>query len=578
VPNRREVIKMVVGAGGAVIVGGLPERAQAQRALCSPSDHPPVAPSPTFPENLKFTDPLFIPPVVTPIELGQLNPPPNLTDESVHQLITKFPPKLFYQLVVQEVMHDFTPVSHVYPPSPFWTFNGVNPVIQAQYGQPILVRYLNNLPCGTPSGNFGDQGIATHLHNFHSHSNSDGIPFLKYFPIGCANGAPNFQDSHYAMFPAGNDPSEVLSTLWYHDHAEDHTAENVYKGLAGPFLAFDALDSGNENDPNPNAFHFPSGQFDIPLIWGDKRFDANGILTFDTRQTDGFLGDIFTVNGTAFPFLNVFARKYRFRLINAGPSRFYDFFLVKPDPSDPENRAKETVISKTQILNDSNCLPAPITVDHVPLSVSERADIIADFSQFPEGTVLYGENRLQQTNGRGPSGHDLSDASQFDRIIKFVVGKTHPDHSQIPQKLRPDIEINLSNVVNTRLWTFDYLNGQWTVNGRIFDSTRADAIIKKNTAEKWIFRNEGNLWSHPIHVHLEEMHIISRNGIKPISVGGTTIDGRDENCRKDTFRLGPNDEIVVFIQFRDFTGTWVMHCHNVIHEDHAMMVRFDVVD
>ena len=28
--------------------------------------------------------------------------------------------------------------------------------------------------------------------------------------------------------------------------------------------------------------------------------------------------------------------------------------------------------------------------------------------------------------------------------------------------------------------------------------------------------------------------------------------------------------------FRDFTGKYVMHCHNVVHEDHAMMIRFDI--
>ncbi len=578
---------MICGAGGAMIVGGLPETAEAQRALCSPSDHPPFTPSPTFPEASKFTDPFFIPPVASPVPLSSLNPPPNLTDESVHQLITQYPPQLFYQLVEQEVMHDFTPVSHVYSPSPVWVFNQVNPIVQARYGQPILVRYLNNLPCQTlapppPRGNgdpyqFGDSGTATHLHNFHSHTNSDGVPWLKYYPMGCNPGAPNFQDSHYAMFPAGQDPKEVMNYLWYHDHAEDHTAENVYKGLAGPFFAFDELDSGDENDPNPNAFHLPSGQFDVPFVWGDKRFDANGFLTYDRLQTDGFLGDIFTVNGIAFPVFHVAARKYRFRLLNAGPSRFYDFFLVLPDPSDPNNPDKETVISKTQITNDGNFLAHPITVDHIPLSVSERADIVVDFSQFAPGTVLYAENRLQQTNGRGPSGHDLTDASQFTRIVKFVVGNPVPDNSQVPQNLRPDIDVNLGRVVNTRLWQMDYLNGLWTINGRIFNRDRADAVVKLNTAEKWVFRNEGGIWSHPMHTHLEEQHLLSRNGVRPVEVGGTTIDGRDQNVRKDTFRLGPNDEIVMFIQFRDFTGSWVMHCHNVVHEDNAMMIRFDVV-
>jgi len=32
----------------------------------------------------------------------------------------------------------------------------------------------------------------------------------------------------------------------------------------------------------------------------------------------------------------------------------------------------------------------------------------------------------------------------------------------------------------------------------------------------------------------------------------------------------------MFIRFQDMSGRYVMHCHNVVHEDHAMMVRFDI--
>ena len=33
----------------------------------------------------------------------------------------------------------------------------------------------------------------------------------------------------------------------------------------------------------------------------------------------------------------------------------------------------------------------------------------------------------------------------------------------------------------------------------------------------------------------------------------------------------------VLLRFRDFTGKYLMHCHNLTHEDHAMMVRCDIV-
>ena len=47
--------------------------------------------------------------------------------------------------------------------------------------------------------------------------------------------------------------------------------------------------------------------------------------------------------------------------------------------------------------------------------------------------------------------------------------------------------------------------------------------------------------------------------------------------RKDVINLGPNDEVKIFMRWRDFLGRYVMHCHNVVHEDHAMMLRWDIV-
>lgn len=36
-------------------------------------------------------------------------------------------------------------------------------------------------------------------------------------------------------------------------------------------------------------------------------------------------------------------------------------------------------------------------------------------------------------------------------------------------------------------------------------------------------------------------------------------------------------EVQLYMQFRDWYGDYPMHCHNVVHEDHAMMVLFRIV-
>jgi FtsP/CotA-like multicopper oxidase with cupredoxin domain len=66
---------------------------------------------------------------------------------------------------------------------------------------------------------------------------------------------------------------------------------------------------------------------------------------------------------------------------------------------------------------------------------------------------------------------------------------------------------------------------------------------------------------------MEECQILSRNGRTPPVT---------ECSKKDTIRLGFNEEVVFLMRFRDWLGLYVMHCHNVIHEDHAMMMQWEV--
>jgi FtsP/CotA-like multicopper oxidase with cupredoxin domain len=90
-----------------------------------------------------------------------------------------------------------------------------------------------------------------------------------------------------------------------------------------------------------------------------------------------------------------------------------------------------------------------------------------------------------------------------------------------------------------------------------------------------VFQNHGGGWAHPIHPHFEECRVLSRNGVvtKPDRLANGFID----YGRRDVVGLFDNEEVRVFFRFRDMKGRYVMHCHNVVHEDHAMMIRYDIV-
>lgn len=559
--KRRDVLKMGLAAGGSA---GLLAGRNSYAQLCDPDGRPEgvlagiVDPSPPVEP---FTAPLFQMPVLQPVPESEINPPP---DPNRHQRFNEFAPQKYY---IQH-MNEFKWVYHpdgVYGNNAtgigswHWGFDGMAPgqTLKARYGEPAFLRRFNDVPpVGVTNVTFALPSFTVHHHNGHQASESDGIP-QDYFNSG------EFWDHHFPHFPAGspddpqglNDDSEVMSTLWYHDHRLDFTATNVYAGISGFYLLFDEKDSDDENDTNPNAFRLPSGKYDVPLIMHDVLFDQNGQVVFDRSLLNGWLGDKITVNRTIEPYLEVERRKYRFRVLNGGPSRIYQLFMSDETPF--------IVLS-----NDGNLLEEPVVADSLTIGVAERHDVIIDFSRYSAGETVEIFNRLRQTDGAGPDGRLVEPGMP---VIQFrVVEATGPDNSRIPDQLRSLPNIDFSEVVRERDFLFDYDGGLWTVNGRLMDENRVDAAIETGSAELWTFRNAGTTWSHPVHTHFEEFQIIKWNGV-PIPRGSVL------RSRKDVILIGPGDSVTFFGRWRDFLGKHVMHCHNVVHEDHAMMIRWDMV-
>jgi FtsP/CotA-like multicopper oxidase with cupredoxin domain len=488
----------------------------------------------------------------------------------------QFPPQKFYELDMQEAQHKLHPD---YSPTTVWGFDGLvpGPLFQARYGEPILVRFHNHLPSVKVPQNFGIAEMTTHLHNAHTPSESDGNPVNFFNSINDPNAINplGFKDQHYPNVLAGytalgnkvGNPNEALSSLWYHDHHLDFTAQNVYKGMFGCYNLFDDKDTGDET----TGLRLPSGKYDIPIFFNDFVFDQNCQTVFDLFDLDGILGDRFSANGAIQPFLEVDKRRYRFRLYNPGPSRWWEWALF-----DGTN-----YIPFWQISSDGNLLPQAIQTLSVRLAVAERVDIIVDFSKI-KASRLYIVNRLEQVNGRGPTGKILTPGTP---VVQINVGASAPDHSvdpaAAPLLMRDLPDPNFSALLaraakaTTRTWRFERGNGGWQVNGNLFDENVVSAAIPQESEEVWIIQNPGGSWRHPVHIHFEEHRVLARNGVavKPNTQFNASVD----YARKDVIELNTNEEVRVFMRFRDMKGRYVMHCHNVVHEDHAMMIRWDIV-
>ena len=121
---------------------------------------------------------------------------------------------------------------------------------------------------------------------------------------------------------------------------------------------------------------------------------------------------------------------------------------------------------------------------------------------------------------------------------------------------------------NQRTFEFNRTGGAWAINGQFFNGNAPTFTVQQGVPQIWTLKNGGGGWAHPIHIHLEEFRILQRNGGLPAP---------EDMGRHDVVLLEEGEEVKIYIRFRTFTGKYVLHCHNTLHEDHAMMLRFDIV-
>jgi FtsP/CotA-like multicopper oxidase with cupredoxin domain len=596
--SRRELFKMgLLTAGGMLVAkSGLTARgAYAQTVnggtnqMCLPNNQP------ASPPTRSFIEPLTVMPVARTV--AALSPTPTLAPntqagevraapfQAPEIDINRFPvvPSRLYHFTQRQITASQSPDL---PVQTLWGFDdGVHaispgPTYRANYGAPQLTRNINALPPASQNGGFGMPSVTTHLHNGHTPSESDGNP-CDFYSAGhfCDQYYPNVLAGFNSDHEPNGDINESLSTLWYHDHRVDFTSQNTYKGLVGFYCLFNELDTGDEH----TGFRLPSfPQFDIQLAFADKVYDPQtGLLAFDLFNLDGILGDKFLVNGKIQPFFQVQPRRYRFRLLDTGPSRFYEYFLT-----DLNNLG--AVNPFWVIANDGNLLPAPVQVQSVRIGPAERVDIIIDFKQFA-GKTIYLENRLNQLNGQGPVDNfgpnntsqectavlgttvpSILAAGQGNLLLQFRVSGQSVDDDSLPPDEQTFYQLPNTNAEPrvVRTFKFDRLNGQWSINGQFMDCNEFRFTVQQNSSEQWLLTNLTGDWTHPVHIHLEEHQILSRNRAKPpLSI---------ENSRKDVSQLHPNERVQLFFRFRDWLGKYPIHCHNVVHEDHAMMALWHV--
>lgn len=393
------------------------------------------------------------------------------------------------------------------------------PTVRMQRGATFSATVVNQLA----------EPATAHWHGLVAPENMDGQPKDPIAP-----GA-----SYTYTFPI----IQRAGICFYHSHAHELTAKQVYKGFAGLFII---------DDDNELPLGLPRGNFDLPLVIQDRRIADQPQFNYSPTMLDGingYLGDTVLVNGTPDAYVEVSRTLYRVRFVNGSNARVYKIGFA-------DNHQFHIIAT------DGGLKDAAIAATSFSLSPGERVDILIDFSSYTLGQNVTLKS-LPFTGGGGSQGTELN-------IIRFDVTGTESSGGIVPTSMPPITYYNPSEVVRTRVFTLTMNmggTGMHRINNLTYDINRIDQEVPKNDLEEWRIVNGTTLF-HPIHIHGTMFQVLSRNG-------NTNLPPTDRGW-KDTVLVNPSETVRLLVKFADYAGIYLLHCHNLEHEDDGMMLNFRV--
>ena len=196
--------------------------------------------------------------------------------------------------------------------------------------------------------------------------------------------------------------------------------------------------------------------------------------------------------------------------------------------------------------------------------------MVIDFAKYQPGKRVVLRNSSPKNN---------ENFANTDRIMAFdvVADDFDPSNNSVPDVLSSHnecMDLPPEQATGQLTLRFKRQGGEWTINERTWeDVVRSEfqfveRSVNHGDVEIWTLRNDSGGWTHPAHTHLVDFKILDRNGKPPFAY---------ERGPKDVVYLGENEVVRVLAKFDAGYGRYMIHCHNLVHEDHDMMTQFEVV-
>ena len=262
---------------------------------------------------------------------------------------------------------------------------------------------------------------------------------------------------------------------------------------------------------------------------------------------------------------------------------------VPLDPSFPEGRlalmlddARVSVLVTEQALRETvpasgGLLAAPMPVHSLLLAPGERADVLLDL-RGDAGQTLKFISAAFSVMGAGMSAMGMMasappQGTAFDLLSLAVSNAQATNAGSIPAAFAPITRYDLAAAAVNRTFELTEMTGMSSalhrINNLVYDGARIDFVARRGDLERWQFINRG-MEPHPMHVHGTQFQVVSRDGIEtrrlPTDLGW-----------KDTVLVRAFESVEIALRF-GIAGNYVLHCHNLEHEDDGMMLNFNVIN
>ncbi len=360
--------------------------------------------------------------------------------------------------------------------------------------------------------------------------------------------------------PAGTD--------WYHPHQHGSTALQLASGMAGALILEGDIDRVPEvAAAKERIFVFQQISFDPATGTNEdfKKLDKNWNAS-----------KITLVNGQVKPLITLRRREVeRWRFVNGG------FFEVLPirlvGDQSPDG------IPLHVIAVDGLTLPRRRPEQRVDLAPGNRADVMVQFDK-PGKYLLYKSESMREEG--------VLDAAQILAEVQVL-----PDtrEMRLPDALPgtlPPLDERAAKPREPLYFSVRFddklKRPRFIINGRDFDPNRVDQTLTLGATEEWTIFNCSDQ-DHPYHIHVNPFQVTEytvpdgKGGVKPVR-----IENPRDRPWHDTFLIpkGQKNEqtgvitpgyFKLLTRYDDFTGSFVLHCHILTHEDQGMMQLIKIV-